>query len=56
MDSSLIFHNFCFLLLMLFWCNEVHVQAGGTFDVTKYGAVADENTDNSKVIHDSTYT
>jgi hypothetical protein len=48
MSSTSAFRFVCFMFLVA-WINEV---GAGTivFDVTKYGAVADGKTDNSKVI------
>lgn len=51
METSSTFVKFCFLVLVVVWGNEVCVEAGGgTFDVTKYGAISNGETDNSKVV------
>jgi hypothetical protein len=48
MGSISVFRFVC-LMFLVTWITEV--EAGnGVFDVTKYGAVADAKTDNSKVI------
>lgn len=49
METKFIFQTIFLLVLIQLWCKEIRVRAGDTFDITKYGAVADGKTDNSKV-------
>lgn len=49
MSSISVFRFVCFMFLVA-WITEVGAAGKIVFDVTKYGAVPDGKTDNSKVI------